>query len=85
MIALVALLVLLLFLFPVKVGSFQSTHGPISTLEKSYFGLLLCSLMLVSAVAVLPMLSALRRSNIVLWQQSLYREDAVTFPIALRC
>ena len=50
---LLVLLVCLLFLFPVKVGSFQSTHGPTTTLEESMFFLLLQISLLVVGSALL--------------------------------
>lgn len=49
-VALVAILVMLLFLFPAKAGSFQSTHGPTSTIDESLFGLVLQVLALAVAV-----------------------------------
>ena len=49
---LLVLLVCLLFLFPVKVGSFQSTHGPTTTLEESMFFLLLQISLLVVGTAL---------------------------------
>lgn len=52
---LVALLVLLLFLFPAKAGSFQSTHGPTSPLDKCLFGLILQLLTMTIAALALPL------------------------------
>lgn len=37
-------LVIVLFLFPLQVGNFQSTHGPTSTLKECLIGLLLQAL-----------------------------------------
>jgi hypothetical protein len=53
LVPLLVLLVCLLFLFPVKVGSFQSTHGPTTTLEESMFFLLLQISLLVVGTALL--------------------------------
>lgn len=56
---LVAFLVMLLFLFPAKAGSFQSTHGPTSTMDKSLFGLVLQVLTLALAALALPLSAAM--------------------------
>lgn len=79
------LLVFLLFLFPVKVGSFQSTHGPTSTLEKSLVGVLFCSLLMVIAALVPPTLSAVRRIGVLVWRKSLGSAHAIACPVSLRC
>lgn len=54
LVPLLVLLVSILFLFPVKVGSFQATHGPTTTLEESLFFLLLQISLLIFWTALLP-------------------------------
>lgn len=85
MVPVLVLLVLLLFLFPVRVGSFQSTHGPTSTVEKSFAGVLFCSLLLVIAVLVPPMFNGISRTGMVLWRQSHCSTHTISCPVSLRC
>ena len=85
MIAVLVLLVFLLFLFPVKVGSFQSTHGPTSTLEKSLAVVLLCSLLLVIAAPISPMFGGANGSGIMLCQQARCSSDRLSCALSLRC
>lgn len=52
--ALSTFLVLMLFLFPVQVGSFQATHGPTSTLKELALEILIQALVaLVSAMLLI--------------------------------
>lgn len=52
-------LVVVLFLFPLQVGNFQSTHGPTSTLKECLVGLLVQAL--VALVGQVLLFAGLRR------------------------
>lgn len=81
------LLVCLLFLFPVKVGSFQATHGPTTTLEESVFFLLLQISLLVFGTALLSLrlLPDVDRCFGVLERHADDRTTGSYGPISLRC
>jgi len=86
---LLVLLVCLLFLFPVKVGSFQATHGPTTTQEESMFFLLLqFSLSFLGTVLLslrlLP-LSCVPRRFAVLERNSGEGTARTNAPASLRC
>lgn len=85
MIPVLVLLVFLLFLFPAKVGSFQSTHGPTSALDKSLLGVVLCSLLLVIVTVVSPMLNGICFLATVLCQPRRCPAHEITYPVSLRC
>jgi hypothetical protein len=50
---LLIVLVTMLFLFPVEVGSFQATHGPITTLNESLVGVFLQALIALAGCILL--------------------------------
>lgn len=80
------LLVCLLFLFPVKVGSFQATHGPTTTLEESIFLLLQISLLVLgTALLSLRLLPNVTCSFAVLERNARDRTTRESAPFSLRC
>jgi hypothetical protein len=56
--ALLLFLVLMLFFFPVQVGSFQATHGPTTTLKESGVEITLQAMVTVLSATVLTSLFA---------------------------
>lgn len=87
LVPLVVVLVSLLFLFPVKVGSFQATHGPTTTLEESMFFLLLQISLLVLGTALLPvqLLSSVDRCFGILERHTNDRATRDHARVSLRC
>ncbi len=58
MAALLTFLVLMLFFFPIQVGSFQATHGPTTTLKESGVEIMLQAMVTVLSAMVLASLFA---------------------------
>lgn len=81
----VALLVMLLFLFPAKAGSFQSTHGPTSTMDKSLFGLILQVLTLAISAVGLPLSAVMRILGRVTCSCACSSGAVRNGPVSLRC
>jgi hypothetical protein len=87
LVPLLALLICLLFLFPVKVGSFQATHGPTTTLEESLFFLVLQISLLLFGIASLSiqLLTSVDRCFGMVERDTGHRTTNVNAPISLRC
>lgn len=64
-VSLLIVLVVMLFFFPVQVGSFQATHGPTTTLKESSAEVVLQALLALVAAMVLTVFRASCWSGLV--------------------
>jgi hypothetical protein len=77
-------LVIVLFLFPLQVGSFQSTHGPTSTLKECLIGVLLQALVALLAQVLLSA-GPRRVAGFVFLNAAPVFAPPGNFAISLRC